>query len=252
MCGRYALKTDPKLIAKQFGVDQAVISGSYLGMLGGPTIPAEQLTAQMLLPSFNIAPTHKVPAIFQVDGQRTMAAVQWGLIPSWAKDPSIGSRMINARVETIFEKPSFRSAAEKRHCIVPADGWFEWQTLGPRKKAPHYFSRIDGSVLGLAGIYESWRDPKGEEIWTFSLITNDARSPFSEIHDRMPLLVPEQCAEIWLTQGVEAVATIRSQQVPMSELTQWEVGPAVGQVRNNNPKLIEPVDPEDDTLPLFR
>ena len=251
MCGRYALKTDPKLIAKQFGVEQAVVSDNYLGMFGGSTSPVDQLTPQMLIPSFNIAPTHQVPAIFEVDGKRIMAKLQWGLIPTWAKDPSIGSRMINARVETIFEKPSFRNAAAKRHCIIPADGWFEWQTLGSRTKTPHFFSRIDGALLGLAGIYESWQSPDGSTIWSFSLITNDARAPFSEIHDRMPLLVPEQLTQLWLTEGVSAVAEIRSQQVPMTELTQWEVGAAVGQVRNNNPRLIDPVNPEVEPLSLF-
>jgi len=248
MCGRYALKTDPKLIASQFAVDQAVVSGSYLGMFSGPTIPAEQLTQHMLLPSFNIAPTHQVPAIVQADNQRILATFQWGLIPSWAKDPSMGARMINARVETVLEKPSFRSAGAKRHCIIPADGWYEWQTLGKSKKVPHYFSRTDKALLGFAGIYESWQSPDGTQLWTCSVITTDASAEFSEIHDRMPLLVPAQLTELWLTQGAQAVAELQRQVVPDSQLTQWEVGAAVGQVRNNNPKLIEPVEPESDSL----
>lgn len=252
MCGRYALKTDPKIIASQFGVTEAAISGTYLGMLGGTTIAAEQLTAQMLIPSFNIAPTHRVPAVVQIDQQRTLATFQWGLIPSWAKDASIGARLINARVETILEKPSFRNAAQRQHCIIPADGWFEWQTIGARKKVPHYFSRTDGNVLGLAGIYESWQQPGGEKIWSFSLITTEARHPFSEIHDRMPLLVSTQTTELWLTDGPAAIAELLAHQVPMAELTEWEVSSAVGQVRNNNPSLVEPVNPEDEVLPLFR
>jgi len=248
MCGRYALKTDPKLIAAQFGVNQAVVSGSYIGMFGGATIPAQQLSEQMLIPSFNIAPTHQIPAIVQTDSQRTLATFQWGLIPSWAKDSSMGARMINARVETVLEKPSFQSAAAKRHCIIPADGWFEWQTLGKSKKVPHYFSRTDGALLGLAGIYESWTSPDGSEIWTCSLITTDAIPAFCKIHDRMPLLVPADATELWLTQGTSAIAELRLRSIPAEELTQWEVGSAVGQVRNNNPKLIEPVEPEDDSL----
>lgn len=251
MCGRYALKTDPKLIANQFGVTQAVISGSYLGMFGDPAVPAEQLTEQMLLPSFNVAPTHKIPAIIQEDSQRTLATFQWGLIPSWAKDPSISSRMINARVETVFEKPSFRSAAEKRHCIIPADGWYEWQVQGRNKNVPHYFSRADKALLGFAGIYESWQSPDGSKLWTCSVITTDAYAEFSEIHDRMPLLVPSHATDLWLTQGVSAVAELLEHMLPAAELTQWQVGSAVGQVRNNNPKLIEPVTPDDDTLLLF-
>lgn len=220
-------------------------------MFGGAAIPAQQLSEQMLLPSFNIAPTHQIPAIVQTDNQRTLATFQWGLIPSWAKDSTIGARMINARVETVLEKPSFRSAAAKRHCIIPADGWYEWQTLGKSKKVPHYFSRTDGALLGLAGIYESWTSPDGSEIWTCSLITTDASPEFSKIHDRMPLLVPANATELWLTQGSSAIAELRLQTIPAQELTQWEVGSAVGQVRNNNPKLIDPVEPEDDSLLLF-
>jgi putative SOS response-associated peptidase YedK len=251
MCGRYALKSDPKQIAAQFGVDQAVVEGSYLGMFGGSTISAEQITAQNLLPSFNIAPTHQIPAIVQTDNQRIMATFQWGLIPSWAKDPSIGSRMINARVETVLEKPSFRSAAAKRHCIIPADGWFEWQTVSKSKKVPHYFSRPDKALLGFAGIYESWKTPDGTELWTCSVITTDASPEFSQIHDRMPLLVPADSTELWLTQGVAAVAELEQHAVPAAELTQWQVGTAVGQVRNNNPQLIEPVEPDNDSLLSF-
>jgi len=251
MCGRFALKTDPKRIAAQFEVAKAIVSGNYLGMFDGSVIPAEELSPQMLLPSFNIAPTHQIPAIVQIDNERTLTTFQWGLIPSWAKDPSIGARMINARVETVLEKPSFRSAAAKRHCIIPADGWFEWQTLGKTKKVPHYFSRTDQKLLGFAGIYESWTSPDGSEIWTCSLITTDASAEFSEIHDRMPLLVPAQSTELWLTQGPAAIAELLLNSVPTGELTQWTVSSAVGQVRNNNPNLIEPVEPEDPSLLLF-
>jgi putative SOS response-associated peptidase YedK len=159
--------------------------------------------------------------------------------------------MINARVETVLDKPSFRSAAAKRHCIIPADGWFEWQTLGKSKKVPHYFSRTDKALLGFAGIYESWKSPDGTQLWTCSVITTDASPEFSQIHDRMPLLVPADSTELWLTQGAAAVAELQLKAVPASELTQWEVGSAVGQVRNNSPKLIDPVEPEDDSLLLF-
>jgi len=251
MCGRYALKTDPKQIATQFGVSKAIFSGNHLGMFDGTVISASALSEQMLLPSFNIAPTHQIPAIVQIENERVLTTFQWGLIPSWAKDPSIGARMINARVETVLEKPSFRSAAARRHCIIPADGWFEWQTLGKSKKVPHFFSRIDQALLGLAGIYESWTSPDGSEIWTCSLITTDASPEFGKIHDRMPLLVSAQATDIWLAQGASAVAELQLQAVPEAELTQWEVSPAVGQVRNNNPKLIEPAEPEDPSLLQF-
>lgn len=220
-------------------------------MFGDATVPAEKLTANMWLPSFNIAPTHQVPAVVEVDSKRILAKFQWGLIPSWAKDESMGARMINARVETVLEKPSFRSAAAKRHCIIPADGWYEWQTLGKSKKVPHYFTRKDGALLGLAGLYESWTSPDGSEIWTCSLITTDATPEFSKVHDRMPLLVPADATELWLTQGASAIAELRLHTIAAQELTHWQVGPAVGQVRNNNPTLIEPVDPQDEPLSLF-
>ena len=248
MCGRYALKTDPRIIASQFGVDHAVLSGTYLGMFGGMEIPAEQLSAQALIPSYNIAPTHNVPAILQHEGHRVLATFQWGLIPSWAKDPAIGSRMINARVETVFEKPAFKSAALKRHCIIPADGWYEWKTLPNGKKEPHYFSRLDGKLLGLAGLYESWIGPDEKPIWTCSLITTDAAPAFQKVHTRMPVRVCDGQESAWLENDESVLAEMVTESNDTSELTEWQVATDVGNVRNNRPDLITEVTPASGTL----
>ena len=248
MCGRYALKTDPRIIASQFGVEHAVLAGTYLGMFGGMEIPAEQLTEQAHLPSYNIAPTHQVPAIVQQESGRTLATFHWGLIPSWAKDPAIGSRMINARVETLDEKPAYRSAAKKRHCIIPADGWFEWKTLPNGKKEPHYFSRTDGRLLGFAGLYESWTGPDAKPIWSCTLITTDAAPAFAQVHDRMPLLVPSSLVDDWLKNNPEALSGLIDRSDNTAELAQWQVGSDVGNVRNNRPDLINEVSPDAGTL----
>lgn len=248
MCGRYALKTDPKIIAAQFGVEQAVLGGTYLGMLGGMEIPASEISTQATIPSYNVAPTHHVPAILNWHGQRTLAAFHWGLIPAWAKDPGVGSRMINARVETLDEKPAYRNAAKQRHCIIPVDGWYEWNTLPTGNKEPHFFSRKDGNLLGLAGLYESWATPENNLLWSCTLITTEASEDFAKVHNRMPLIVPSNLTSDWLDNDSEVLAELVAQSADTSELTQWQVSNEVGSVRNNRPDLIDPVSPNSGTL----
>ena len=235
MCGRFTLKTDPKVIASQFKVSSIAILEGRIADLTSPTITANQVDAELFHPNFNVAPTHKIPAIVSKDDETLMAAFTWGLVPNWAKDPAIGSRMINARSETAAEKPSFRSALVKRRCIVPADGWYEWQG-SPGKKTPFYFSAVNGEVMGLAGIYESWKQPDGQTLWSAAILTQEARSDLSYIHDRMPVLLTQEMQDVWITAATSPLNDVlaASATVPIQA---WQVSSAVGNVKNNRADL---------------
>ena len=144
--------------------------------------------------------------------------------------------MINARSETAAEKPSFRSAIVKRRCIVPADGWYEWHT-NAGKKIPHYFSDPSETLLGFAGIYESWIQPDGKALWTTAILTQQARPEFAHIHDRMPVLVAPELRALWLTAGPNPLAEIL-EAAESTHIQEWGVTSAVGNVKNNSPELI--------------
>lgn len=236
MCGRFTLKTDPKLIASQFKVNSIAILEGRIADLTSPIKPLNQIDSELFQPNFNVAPTHHIPAIVSQAEERVLAAFSWGLVPSWAKDPAIGSRMINARSETATEKPSFRSALVKRRCIVPADGWYEWQG-SPGKKTPYYFSPVNESVLGLAGIYESWKQPDGQLLWSAAILTQEAKPDLAYIHDRMPVLVTPELQESWLNSSTSPLQEVLGS-APNIEIQAWEVSPAVGNVKNNNPNLM--------------
>lgn len=239
MCGRFTLKTDPKVIAAQFNIDALAVKAGHLSDLSSPIVPitpSSQAALDSITPNFNVAPTHKIPAVLATADQIVLANFTWGLVPSWAKDPTIGARMINARSETVAEKPSFRTALKHRRCIVPADGWYEWQTLAGIKH-PHYFSSADDLVIGFAGIYESWKDPMGNALWTISILTQPAQPDFSEIHDRMPVLVAPELVPVWLSAPTQPLAQILDSSARVAQIQHWEVGPAVGNVRNNSVDL---------------
>jgi putative SOS response-associated peptidase YedK len=235
MCGRFTLKTDPKVIASQFKVSAIAVLEGQIADLTAPAISASQVDSELFHPNFNVAPTHKIPASVSQNDETLMAAFTWGLVPNWAKDPAIGSRMINARSETAAEKPSFRSALGKRRCIVPADGWYEWQGT-PGKKTPFYFSSLNDSVLGLAGIYESWRQPDGQLLWTAAILTQDARPDFTYIHDRMPVLLSPELQDAWLNSPTNPLNDVLDSAASI-EVQAWEVSGAVGNVRNNSVDL---------------
>jgi len=236
MCGRFTLKTDPKVIASQFQVSSIAILEGRIADLTSPTKPVDQIESEPFQPNFNVAPTHQIPAVVSHNEERLLASFTWGLIPSWAKDPAIGSRMINARSETAAEKPSFRSALVKRRCIVPADGWYEWQG-SPGKKTPYYFSAPNESVLGLAGIYESWRQPDGQMLWSAAILTQEARSDFSFIHDRMPVLLTPELQRTWLNSTTSPLQEALESAVDV-DLQAWQVSSAVGNVKNNSADLV--------------
>lgn len=236
MCGRFTLKTDPKVIASQFKVSSIAILEGRIADLTSPSVSVDQVDSEIFKPNFNVAPTHQIPAIVSQGEETLLTAFAWGLVPTWAKDPTIGSRMINARSETAAEKPSFRSALVKRRCIIPADGWYEWQGT-PGKKTPFYFSSLNDSVLGLAGIYESWKQPDGQLLWTAAILTQQARPDISYIHDRMPVLVTPELQNTWLTSIANPLNDVLDSAISI-EIQAWQVSSAVGNVKNNSADLM--------------
>ncbi len=187
----------------------------------------------------------------EVPVERQLRVVRWGLVPFWAKDVKIGSRMINARAETVAEKPAFRRAFAQRRCLLPADGYYEWQQEDGGRKQPIYITRADGRPLAFAGLYELWRDasvpPDDADawLWTTTVITTSAPDDLGHIHDRMPMVIDPASWGDWLDPASRDVSDVRSLLVPavVSGLTTYPVSTAVNSVRNNGPELIEPLDP---------
>jgi len=179
MCGRFILLTDLSVIIKSFNI---------------------QNVACEYRPGNNISPGQEIAAVLRENDQNSLVNFQWGLIPSWAKDPSIGNRMFNARAETIAEKPSFKNAFQKRRCLIPADAFYEWQKLGKMKK-PLRFSLKSGEPFGLAGLYETWVSPEKESILTCTIITTEPNDLLRPIHDRMPVIVPKDQEAPWIDPG---------------------------------------------------
>jgi putative SOS response-associated peptidase YedK len=236
MCGRYVLATKPQQLALDFGAALAV---------------------ELSEPDYNVAPTKPVPAVLVREDRRVLTALRWGLVPFWAKDPSIGAKMINARIETAAEKPAFRRSLAKRRCLLPADGYFEWRAPSadeaavpergaakraakPRKQ-PYYICSSDGGVLAFAGLYERWRDAEGNELWSASILTGAAAEPYAWIHDRMPLTVAHGDWEPWLNPALADPREAHRLLVLEPAWTATPVSDLVNSVRNNGPALIEPV-----------
>jgi len=226
----------------------------------------ETYLAAPLPASYNVAPTDEVYAVLERPAredrpqQRQLRAVRWGLVPSWAKDPAIGSRMINARMETVAEKPAFRKAFASRRCLVPADGYFEWYETaqtGPKGKPvkqPFFIRPRDGGVLAMAGLYEIWRDRSIEDgdapgawRWTCTVITTSAQDDLGRIHDRMPLMVERDRWEDWLDPTHPGALDLLEPAAP-GRLEAYPVSTLVSNVRNNGPELIAPLPLEESLL----
>lgn len=196
---------------------------------------------RLLPPSYNVAPMQTVRVIRAHGDEYLLDHARWGLVPSWAKDPAIGSRMINARLETIDAKPSFRSAFAKRRCVVPASGYYEWRTEGGTK-TPYFIHTADASPLAFAGLLEAWRASRDDDwLITTTIVTTAARGPMAEIHDRQPVMMQPEAWRTWLNPDASADDLFAAAGAPSPELTWHEVGKAVGNVRNNDASLVEPV-----------
>ncbi|TAL13361.1 MAG: SOS response-associated peptidase [Frankiales bacterium] len=224
MCGRYASSRDARDLASAFEVEE----------------PPEEV----LPPSWNVAPTDPVYAVLERGGSRLLKVVRWGLVPSWAKDRKGAARLINARRETVTSTPAFRTAYARRRCLLPADGYYEWQVDGGRKQ-PWFLTGQDGEPLAMAGLYEVWAPAGGERLWTCTVITTDAADELGHIHDRTPLLVPRGDWGRWLDPEVEDPGQDLLVPAVGGRLDAWPVSSAVGDVRNDGPELVVPLPPEE-------
>lgn len=225
MCGRYYRRSDKQRIAEAFRV-------------GVP--PRFDI-----LPDYNIAPQTFQPVV-RLDrdtGERELASLRWGLIPYWSKDAKIGARTINAKAETIASNSLFREAFLRRRCLIPADGFFEWQKTGTKSRQAWAMALRDGSMLALAGLWERWKDPAtGEPLETYTVITTDANELAAPIHDRMPVILAPKDYERWLAPAdPERLPVDLLRPLPAEEMTAWKVGAGVGNVRNNDASLCAPV-----------
>lgn len=222
MCGRFTSHLSPELLEALFGIPA----------------PSE------LKPRYNIAPTQPVMIVRQqLDGKRELSYVNWGLIPSWSKDPSIAQSLINARSETVAEKPSFRSAYRHRRCIVPGNGYFEWQKTGEKSKQPWYITSTDGSPFSFAGLWEHWQSPDGSEIESCCILTTAANELTQPIHDRMPVILPPGSFTKWLS----AASNQNELQkllvpYPSTAMDCYRVSPLVNNPRNDSLDCIDPND----------
>ena len=235
VCGRFALFTPPARLARYFGAT-----------LDEGTDPEQA-------PSWNVAPTDDVLGVRDRPDPaggapvRTLMTFRWGLVPWWSKDPSTGSRSFNARAETIATKPSFRDAFRQRRILVPADGFYEWHLTAAGRKQPYYFSRADRTPLAFAGLAERWRPkdapPGTPYLRSCTVITAPAGPDMEGIHDRMPVILEPSTFDVWLDPASEDTEELRAllRPPPGGTLVHHPVGPRVGNVRYNDPELMEPV-----------
>jgi putative SOS response-associated peptidase YedK len=225
MCGRFVSASPPDEIARYF--DAAA-------------------PEQALPENYNVAPTNDVYAVYQSGGVRRLDAFHWGFVPHWAKDPSVGSRMINARAETVATKNAFKPSLRKRRCIVPADGFFEWKKIpGQKTKQPMFIHRRDGEPLAFAGLWTIWRDPQGEELHSCTIITTSANDDVADVHDRMPVVLGREDWGPWLDEDNDDLDTLGKLLVPAPPrvIELHPVSTDVNNVRNKGRHLIDPVDP---------
>jgi putative SOS response-associated peptidase YedK len=192
--------------------------------------------APNLKPSWNVAPTQDIGVIGARDGGGLgFTRMRWGLVPSWAKDLSGGAKLINARSDSVAQKPSFRDAFARRRCVIPASGFFEWTGSGAGK-TPHYITSTAGEPLSFAGLWERWRNPEGEWVRTATIITTDANDALKHLHHRMPVILGRADVDRWLGEGDAALM----RPCPDEWVTSWPVSPRVSNVKNDAPDLIEP------------
>ena len=219
MCSRYFLDADGNIIAHTFRVP-----------LRGP-----------IRKRFNIAPTQEAPVVrVSKDGEREVAILRWGLVPSWAKDLKVGTRMINARCEGVEAKPSFREAVRQRRCIVPATGFFEWQGKAGHKQ-PFAITLPGQSLFAFAGLWERWKGTDSEPVETFTIVTNEANESVARIHDRMPVILPMDAIETWLTAAPEDARQLLKPYEGAIELR--AVGKYVSNVSNEGPECLNDAEP---------
>jgi putative SOS response-associated peptidase YedK len=222
MCGRYVVAYDPETLVSGFSVTRVV------------PFPKR----------WNVAPQSPVPVVRETkDGERVVELLRWGLIPHWAKDPAVGHKLNNARAEGLFDKPSFRQAARRRRCLLPASGFYEWQAT-PGGKQPWYISASDAPFIAMAGLFEAWRPSEGAEwVLTCCVVTTAANALMAPIHDRMPVLVPPAQWSTWLSREVQDAAALAPLLAPPSAegLQAWPVSRAVNRGSAEGQELVTPL-----------
>lgn len=217
MCGRYALTSPPAVIAERFR------------LLWTPAVE----------PHYNIAPSQMIPVVRDTEAGRELAFLKWGLIPSWAKDASIGMKLINARAETLADKPAFRNAYRHRHCVVPADAFYEWKAVAGRKQ-PYCIRMRDEGLFGMAGLWERWKDPAGQTVESCTIVTVDANVLVAELYDRMPLILAPGDYDAWLAAETSEPALPHA--VAAEDMVAYPVSPLVSNARNDVPACLIPID----------
>ena len=236
MCGRYELHTNPATVALLFGL---------------PHPPA-------ISPRYNIAPMQDVPVVrVAKSGERELAQVRWGLVPRWAKDPSIGTRLINARAETLADKPAFRMALRRHRCLLPSSGFYEWKAIPGAGKQPMHIGMKDGEPFALAGLTERWLSPEGEVLDTCTIVTTQANTLLAPLHDRMPLIIAPDDYARWLDLAEDDVSDLL-RPFPGEAMAYYPVSTRVNAVRNDDASVIErveeaapaPVQDREPELPL--
>jgi putative SOS response-associated peptidase YedK len=240
VCGRYVSVSSPTLLAERLHVDEVRASDEEA--------------------NYNVTPRTEVPIVAETkEHRRVLDRVRWGLVPSWAKDTKIGDRLINARSDGVATKPAYRRAFEKRRCLIPADGFYEWRVLpGPAKrkqKQPYFIARVDREPMAFAGLYEVWRDrsdPDAEWMRSCVIVTTDANEKLAPIHDRMPVVLPERAWKEWLdvdNHDTEQLARLLVP-APSEEFVCFPVSKLVNKPDNNGPELLEPLDETEAALDL--
>ncbi len=224
MCGRFVQVEKPEFYAEHFG--------------------AQFVRTETLKQSYNVAPTKRIYAVAVHEGARVLTTLRWGLIPSWAKEAKIGARTINARSETVADKPMFRSSFAQRRCLIPIDGFYEWQRMA-KGKLPHYIYAVDGMPLPVAGIWSSWHDPETEEqLLTCTILTGQPNPLLEKIHDRMPVILPPDRWDTWLDPSITDVSLLRElmSAYPAELMKRHAVSTLVNKVQNDTVDLITPLE----------
>lgn len=224
MCGRYVITSAPEALRQLFAYREQ------------PNFPSRH----------NVAPTQPVPVVILENGVRQFRLMRWGFLPSWVKDPRKFALVINARSETVLEKPSFRNAIRRRRCLLPADGYYEWQT-SPTRKRPFFIRRRDGQPIALAGVAETWTGPNGEELDTVAIVTAAAAPEMSALHDRVPVTIEPRDFDLWLDGDVVSAELAMAMMVaPAAGTFVWhEISTAVNRVANDSADLLLPFSAED-------
>ena len=225
MCGRFTNRAKPEQIKKEFKVGRK--------------------NPNLYEPRFNIAPAQMVDVVLEPENERVLTELKWGLVPSWSKDAQTAKGLINARAETITEKPSFREAFKNRRCIIPASGFYEWQKKGTGGKQPFYFYLNEKEVFGLAGLYEEWIDKEsGETLETCTIITTEANDVLKPVHDRMPVILKPESYNEWLDAKVKDTEKLQKLLVPypVKEMSSHAVSTNVNIPDSNSSELIKPLN----------